>query len=174
MIDFDAQQKTTESSDMAIQHTNVTTRLSYEALVSAFEGELGYLDPTVTESLIKRNAAWAEVERAIEQMAGPRGLMILYRIDQGEITTLSGTRKRCSLYLVGNPLIANKILAIDLRASFYVPFRVALYEDADGAVISYDRPSSFLATLRRSELAEFGALLDSKIDDVADSLRKRM
>jgi hypothetical protein len=39
-------------------------------------------------------------------------------------------------------------------------------------VISYDRPSSFLATLGRPELAEIGEYLDSKIDAVADAARK--
>ena len=89
-------------------------------------------------------------------------------------TSLSGREKRCSLYLVGNPVIADRIISIDLRASFYVPFRVCLYDDGgpDGAVISYDRPSSFLAALGNPELTEFGALLDRKIDDVATALRK--
>jgi hypothetical protein len=39
-------------------------------------------------------------------------------------------------------------------------------------VISYDRPSSFLAALERPELNEIGVMLDQKIDGVADALRK--
>ena len=31
----------------------------------------------------------------------------------------------CSLYTVGNPVIANQIIEIDLRGSFYIPFRVS-------------------------------------------------
>jgi hypothetical protein len=51
---------------------------------------------------------------------------------------------------------------------------VCIYDDGgrDGAVISYDRPSSFLAALGKPALTEFGALLDGKIDDVAAALRK--
>jgi hypothetical protein len=51
---------------------------------------------------------------------------------------------------------------------------VCLYDDRhpDGAVISYDRPSSFLAVLGRPELKAFGEMLDRKIDGVADALRK--
>lgn len=98
-------------------------------MVSAFEHELGYLDPPIAERLLEQKAAWTEVERAMERVAGPRGLMIIARADQGKITSLSGDEKRCSLYLVGNPVIANRILSIDLRASFYVPFRVCLYDD---------------------------------------------
>jgi uncharacterized protein (DUF302 family) len=67
------------------------------------------------------------------------------------ITSLSGREKRCSLYLVGNPVIADQIIGIDLRASFYVPFRVCLYDDrgADGAVISYDQPARLLSANSR-------------------------
>jgi uncharacterized protein (DUF302 family) len=55
--------------------------------------------------------------------------MIIARVDLGGVASLSGHETRCSLYLVGNPLIANQIISIDLRGSFYVPFRVALYDE---------------------------------------------
>jgi uncharacterized protein (DUF302 family) len=152
-----------------IQHTNLATGLSYDALARAFERELGYLAPAIPQRLVDSRAEWSEVERQIESTAGPHDLMIIAHTDLGSITSLSGREKRCSLYLVGNPVIANQIISIDLRGSFYVPFRVALYDDGSpgGAVISYDRPSSFLATLGRPELAEIADFLDRKIDAVA-------
>ena len=156
-----------------IQHTEVATGRTYEALVEAFEHELGYLDPLIGARLIEQKASWSEVERETARMAGPRGLMIIFKADQGRIASLSGKERRCSLYLVGNPVIADQIIAVDLRASFYVPFRVCLYDGGgpNGAVISYNRPSSFLAALGKPELTKFGALLDGKIDDVAAALR---
>lgn len=161
-----------ERSDV-IQHTRVATGHSYEALVHAFERELGHFDPAVSQRLVERKATWSEVEREIEAMAGPHDLMIIARVHLGRLTSLSGRAKRCSLYLVGNPVIANRIISIDLRGSFYVPFRVALYDDGDpqGAVVCYDRPSSFLATLGHPELAEIAASLDRKIDAVAAAVR---
>jgi hypothetical protein len=87
----------------AIQHTSVATGLTYDALVGAFEHELGYLDPTIAEQLLERKAAWTEVERAMDRVAGPRGLMIIFRADQGKITSLSGDEKRCSLYPYDRP-----------------------------------------------------------------------
>ena len=116
--------------------------LSYDRLVRAFEGELGRLDPVVAKSLIDRRAPWSEVKEAVERMAGAHGLMIISTADQGAVTSLSGKAKRCSLYIVGNPVIANDILDIDLGASFYVPFRIALYESGDegGAVIVLRSP----------------------------------
>jgi hypothetical protein len=40
--------------------------------------------------------------------------------------------------------------------------------------ISYDRPSSFLATLSQPELKQFGALLDQKIDGVIKAWRSKL
>lgn len=90
-----------------IRHTEVATGRTYEALVEAFEHELGHLDPLIGTRLMEQKASWKEVEREMARMAGPRGLMIIFRADHGKITSLSGQGKRCSLYLVGNPVIAD-------------------------------------------------------------------
>ncbi|MEI9888872.1 MAG: DUF302 domain-containing protein [Rhizomicrobium sp.] len=163
-----------ERSD-AIQHTRLVTGRGYDAAVRAFERELGHLDPNLPKLLIARKAPWSEAERAIEKMAGPHDLMVVSSTDLGSLTSLSGKEKRCRLYLVGNPVIANRIIEIDLRGSFYVPFRVALYDEGDalGTVVAYDRPSSFLATLGRPELTAIAQALDEKIDTVAAAVRDR-
>jgi uncharacterized protein (DUF302 family) len=95
-------------------------------------------------------------------MAEPFGLMVITKVDQGRITPLSGKSKMCALYLIGNPVIANRIIEIDLRGSFYVPFRVAVHDDGrpNSGIISYDRPSSFLVELNRPELDTIGKSLD--------------
>ena len=155
-----------------IDRSVVATGLTYPALVEAFERELGRWDSSVGARLVERNAVWSEVEREVEGLAGPHGLMIFFRIDQGLVVSLAGVPRRCSLYLVGNPVIAQRILSVDVRASLYVPFRVAIYDEGgpDGAVIAYDRPSSFLAALGHVELAELGALLDRKVEAVVAAI----
>jgi uncharacterized protein (DUF302 family) len=76
--------------------------------------------------------------------------------------------------LVGNPVIAEQIISIDVRGGFYVPFRVCLYDpdDSHDACIAYDRPSSFLAALGRPELTDIGELLDGKIEAVVAAIQK--
>ena len=113
----------------AIQSTRVATRRTYDDLVRVFASELGHLDPVVSRQLVEWKADWSEVERVIEGMAGRHELMIIARVELGSLTSLRGQERRCSLYLVGNPVIASQIIAIDPRGSFYVPFRVALYDD---------------------------------------------
>jgi uncharacterized protein (DUF302 family) len=163
-----------ETATAKIERSIVSTGLTYPALVTAFEGALGRWDPETATRLVKRQVSWSEVEREVDRATGPTGLVIIARVDQGALLSLSGSVKQCSLYLVGNPVIAERILSFDIRASLYVPFRVCLYDDgnANGASIAYDRPSSFLRALERPELIAIGTLLDRKIDDVVAAIQQ--
>ena len=157
-------------------HVSVSTDYDYDQLIQAFEQSLGQWDPASGNSLTREAASWLKVEATVAKIAEPFGLVRMARIDQGRLTSLSGKVKRCSLYLVGNPVIANQIIDIDRRGSFYVPFRVAIHDrdGAGGSAISYDLPSSFLATLGRHELTEIGKSLDYKIESVVSDLFGRL
>jgi uncharacterized protein (DUF302 family) len=159
-------------TNRSISHVDVATGLAYDQLIPAFEASLGKWDAVAGASLWEKKANWPEVETAVAKMTEPFGLMVMVKLDQGRITSLSGREKKCSLYIVGNPVIANQILDIDPRGSFYVPFRIAVHDDGgpNGGVVSYDRPSSFLAALDRRELDAIGKLLDEKLDRVISSL----
>jgi hypothetical protein len=161
-----------------ISHTmiireDIPTGLSYEALIAAFEHEMGRWDPLVENWLIHQNAPWDKVKIYFQRMAGPHGLMIFFQVNQGRLTSLNDGIKRCSLYIVGNGIIAEQILSIDIRASLYVPFRVCLYDNGNpgGAIIGFDRPSSFLAVFHNPSLTDIGILLDSRMDSVVQSIR---
>jgi uncharacterized protein (DUF302 family) len=152
-------------------HVSVGTGLRYDRLIEAFERSVGHWNPASGEALWKETAAWPKVEAAVAEAGEPFGLMVMAKIDQGRLTSLSGKVKHCSLYLVGNPVIANRIIDIDARGSFHVPFRVALHGGNTGeGIISYDLPSSFLATLDRPELTTIGKSLDEKMDQVISNL----
>ena len=147
--------------------TIVETAFAYEDLCARFEAAIGRLDAPAVRRLEASTAPWPEVEAAIDEMAGDSGLMKFTVFDQGVIASLSGSQIRCRLYLVGNPAIAARIVRIDERGALFVPFRVAVYATprAAGATIAFDRPSSLLAGLGRSELDDISRLLDREIDE---------
>ncbi|MET4212880.1 Rid family detoxifying hydrolase [Bradyrhizobium sp. LA2.1] len=87
------------------------TALSYWALVIGFEKKISHWDAAVGAQLVAERASWEETRAAIGAMARHQGLMILTRINQGEIASWSGTPRSSSLYLVGNPIIATDILS---------------------------------------------------------------
>lgn len=156
-----------------IERSVINTGLPYAAATAAFERSIGRLDMDASRALKARNAPWADVESAMARMAGPSGLMLFTQVDQGAIASLAGTPIQCRLYLIGNPAIATQIVRIDVRGCFYVPFRVAIYEShvESGAIIRFDRPSSFLAGLERPELTPIARMLDAKIDAVVQRVR---
>jgi uncharacterized protein (DUF302 family) len=147
--------------------TVVETPFAYEGLCGRFEAAVGRLDASTVKRLEANAAPWPQVEAAMRAMAGESGLMQFVVFDQGAVASLSGSRIRCRLYLVGNPAIAARIVRIDERGALYVPFRVAVYAAPreEGATIAFDRPSSLLASLGRPELEDIGRLLDREIDD---------
>jgi uncharacterized protein (DUF302 family) len=151
-----------------VERITVETGFSFERLIAAFEKQLGRYDRAVGAELVKKKASWKEVSATIEAMAGPHGLMIMSHLELGPTVPLQGTRRQCSLYLVGNPLIASK--TADIRAGMLVPFRVEIYADESGAILSYDRPSSSLASLRNDTLNALGVLLDEKMKSFVASL----
>src|SRR5260370_6191226 len=138
-VNMQTRQISQSPTNFSILHVSVASGLAYDRVIEAFERSLGKWDRIAGATLWKEKASWQDVEAAIAKMAGPFGLMVLTKIDQGQITSLSGKSKMCSLYLVGNPVIANRIIEIDLRGSFYVPFRVAVHDDRgpNGGIISY-------------------------------------
>ncbi|TXK84889.1 DUF302 domain-containing protein [Paenibacillus sp. N3.4] len=151
---------------------DIPSGLSYEALMTAFERELGHWDRNAETALVKEHASWEKVQQAFAQMAGPHGLMIFFKIDQGRLVSLHNGIKKCVLYIVGNGVVAEPILTIDIRASLFVPFRVCLYDNGNptGAIISYERPSSFLATLNQPALYPYGSLLDHRMNCVVQCI----
>jgi uncharacterized protein (DUF302 family) len=175
-VNMQTRQISQSTTNVSILHVSVATGHPYDRLIEAFEGSLGKWDPIAGERLRKEKANWPDVEAAVTKMAEPFGLMVMVKIDQGRIASLSGKSKMCSLYLVGNPVIASSIIEIDLRGSFYVPFRITVHDDGgpNGGIISYDRPSSFLAALNRPELDAIGKSLDEKLDRVISNLNHQL
>jgi hypothetical protein len=157
---------------LTVARTDFSTTLPYEELSQRFESTLGTWHPATAQGFIERRAPWSDVEAEAAKIAGAFGLMIIAAINQGQLTSLSGHPKKCRLYLVGNPVIATRILDIDPLAALYVPFRVAIYEGdgAGGAQISFDRPGSSLATLGNAKIDVIGRQLDDKIDAVVQAI----
>ena len=71
----------------------MATGIPYDRLIPAFEASLGKWDPVAGAPLWEKKAGWPEVETAIARIAEPFGLMVMVKIDQGRITSLSEKQK---------------------------------------------------------------------------------
>jgi uncharacterized protein (DUF302 family) len=138
------------------------TRARFDERVPVFEN-------STSIELVLGGASWAEVQAAVDGRVGPTGLVALARLDQGALLSLEGESLEATLYLVGNPIVAREVTRHDPAAALYAPFRVAIYRDASGVHIAYDKPSSIFASLASSGIDVIASELDDKIRAVVES-----
>lgn len=157
-------------SDTAYQATRVTydSVLGFAETKSRFDEEVPMFEPAAAVDLVIAGASWQQVQDAVGTRVGPSGLIAMARIEQGLLLSLSGDAFQATLYLVGNPLVAREVLALDPAGALYAPFRVALFADALGTHISYDRPSTVFASLGSAPIDDIAVELDAKIAAVAE------
>jgi uncharacterized protein (DUF302 family) len=155
------------------QHTlRITYQSShdYETTRARLDEQIPLLDPLVSLDLVLRDASWAEVESTVSACLGPSGFAALARLDQGALLSLNGERLGATRYLVGNPLLARRVLSADPAAALYAPFGVAVFADHVGtAHVSYVHPSSLFASLGSKEIDKIGRELDDKIGQAVAS-----
>jgi uncharacterized protein (DUF302 family) len=96
------------------------------------------------------------------------GMMVMGEVNQGNMLSMTGLKLKATLFLVGNPTVGKKIFEQDPSAGLYVPLRVFVYEGKDGkAYLSYDKPSSLLATLNNPEINMVAGMLDQKLEGLS-------
>lgn len=137
-------------------HDFGTTRARFEERVPVF-------DTAVALELVISGASWDTVVAAVDERVGPTGLAALARIDQGALLSLRDEPIEATLYLVGNPVLAREVIGAQRTAALYAPFRVAVYGDASGAHVAYDRPSSVFASVGSPAVDTIAVQLDDRI-----------
>jgi hypothetical protein len=66
-----------------IETSYVGTARPYAEAAAIFEGAIGRLEPETDNALLRRHGPWADVEAEMARMAGPSGLMLFAKFDQG-------------------------------------------------------------------------------------------
>ena len=143
--------------------------IDFEETRRRFDEQVPLLDPLLILRLVLDQSTWRDVEALVDRTVGPTGFVALARVDQGALFRLSGDPVQATLYLVGNPVIAREILAVEPAAGLYAPFRVAVYRDALGAHVAYDQPSSVFASFGSDAIDAIARELDEEIRNSAET-----
>lgn len=162
-------------TEIPVTHVKIVLAVSFDSVRRALESALPRLDVAILRRLDAGEVE--QVLRALE--AGPE-LAIFQTRDHGSVLRLAGLVRRALQYDIGNPLTASRMTRHQLAAALYAPFRVVLYEDADGhAVIEYDRPSSLFGQFGDERVTAVARGLDAalervlrQLDDKCDGLAK--
>lgn len=153
------------------ERVDVAIKGSFEQAEASLEANVPQADFAELKRLADARASASEMEGAVHRMQGELALMAFAKLPQGTVTSILGTPKKINVYLIGNPVIANRMFERHRAAGLYAPLRVSLYEDKDGVVhFTYDRPSSLLGSLGDTEIKAIAQELDGKLATLASRL----
>ena len=128
-----------------------------------YEAAVPDLPLDAVRKLIARRASWSEMERLIGA-AAPFGFLIYFRNVVGPVMELAGNTSRCTAYLMGNHVIAERMFRYDPRAMMYAPLHTVIWEDHEGkAWFTIDQPSAQFQSFGIPDVAKVGVELDHKV-----------
>lgn len=161
------------TNSFAVERIEVDSEKSFEDLAASLERRMPITDFAVFDRLACSRVTAEEIQAEVQSMAGDLGFVILAKIDQGPLVSLLGTPKKMSTYLIGNPVLANRMYERHPAVGLYAPLRASIYEDQQGKRhFTYDRPSTLLAQFGDGEIGAVAKMLDEKMADLADDLAK--
>lgn len=153
------------------ERIEIVSKRSFAETIAVLERKIPVADPSTFVHLVNSRATAAQVEETVQAMAGDLGLVTLAKIDQGPLVSLLGKPKKMTVYLIGNPVLANRMFEHHPAVGVYAPLRVAIYEDYAGvAHFTYERPSSLLAQFNNTEIGAIARVLDEKLTVLASHL----
>src|SRR5262249_57190958 len=116
---------------VTIEHVDLTTHRTFEEARAILERNVPVADVQRFVALVASRASAAEIESAVAGMVGDLGFMVLAKLDQGPLTSLLGQPKKLSVFLISNPVLANRMFEQHRGVGQYAPLRVVIYEDAE-------------------------------------------
>ncbi len=135
-----------------------------------YEAAVPDLPLEAVRELVTRRASWSEMEQLIDD-AAPFGFLIYFRNEVGPVMELAGNTSRCTAYLMGNHVIAERMFRYDPRVMIYAPLHTVIWEDHDGrAWFTVDQPSAQFGSFGITEITQVGIELDHKLAALLEAL----
>jgi uncharacterized protein (DUF302 family) len=162
--------------DVVIQHITVdhvtfVTDRPFDAVVQAFEAQVGSLEQTGWSAIPASSGDKADFERRVRETLGPSGFTRFLTIDHGEWVTMEGRPTRFIQYTAGNPFIAFTMIQHDIEAGLDVPVRLAIYEHPDGRTrLVFNTPSSLMSGLHNEAVHAAALKLDAKMTELGEAV----
>ena len=153
-----------------VQHYEHVTERTFEAVVEAFEAELGSVEGG---DIFTREVAAAtdpaDFEARMRRYEGRSGFMRFLTTDHGAWLLRVGMHAKVRMYTIGNPLVARTMITHDVGVGLNVPIRVLIFQAATGQVhLAYDLPSALMSRLHNEAVSAAALKLDAKLRALAE------
>jgi len=152
--------------EVHVQRVNIVTTEPFDTVVARIDAQIGHPDMAAFRKSLSAAQNEAEMEKVVDPVTQPNGLMEFTRFDHGEVLQKeNGTAKPRILRIVaGNPLIMKEMVKHVVDAGSYAPVTILIDERSDGVHLSYDRMASFLASYGSPEALRVARELDAKVE----------
>jgi hypothetical protein len=164
-----AQAAQREPTPHSATRISVAPDLSYDMLIARFESTVPPLPLAHMQEHL--NAGNVAAVRTLLEKGSPVGVYVFYALDATPFMAAAGHAGKAKSYLVGNPLIAEKMFAHDPGAMLYAPRRSLNHADKDHtAHLTLDRPSDLFASFGNPDIAATGTYLDAAVANVLSTM----
>src|ERR1700731_1527256 len=155
-----------------IERFSVTSSMPFEAVVAALKDAVGRLDLGEFAKASKQAGTFAQLKEVIDRNLGKTGLMLFTEFDHGAVLRKETglTKPKIVRLVIGNPLVMKEMAKHVPEAGSYAPVTVLADERGDGVHLSYDRMASLLAPYGNMDAIGVSRDLDSKIENLLQSV----
>jgi uncharacterized protein (DUF302 family) len=160
--------------EVHVQRVNIVTTQPFDTVVARIDAEIGHPDMASFRESFSAAQNEAEMEKVVNPVTQPNGLMEFTRFDLGEVLSkANGTSSPRILRIVaGNPLIMKEMVKHVVDAGSYAPVTILIEERTNGVRISYDRMASYLAPYGNSDALKVARELDAKVERILTAAAK--
>jgi uncharacterized protein (DUF302 family) len=152
----------------------IVTTEPFDTVVARIDAQIGHPDMAAFRKSLSAAQNEAEMEKVVDAVTQPKGLMEFTRFDHGEVLQKeNGTAKPRILRIVaGNPLIMKEMVKHVVDAGSYVPVTILIEERPDSVRIWYDRMASHLAPYGNNDALKVARELDAKVERILTAAAK--
>ncbi len=150
------------------QRIDISSAKPFPFTLAALENRVPPADLPELTRLASSRAGPQGIEDAVQVMVGDSGFIRLAKVDQRPLVSLLGKPQRMTVYLIANPVLANRMCERNPAVGVYAPLRVSIYEGDGRTHFTYDQPSGFLNQFDDEEIRAVGRILDDKVTALAD------
>jgi uncharacterized protein (DUF302 family) len=154
--------------EVQVQRVSVVSTQPFDQVVARIDEQIGHPDMAAFRKSFSAARNKAEMEKVVEPVTRPNGIMEFTRFDLGEVLRKESgaSTPRILRIVAGNPLIMKEMVKHVSDAGSYAPVTILIAERPDGVHISYDRMASYLAPYGNSEALKVARDLDAKIEAI--------
>ena len=160
--------------EVHVQRVSVVTAQPFDTVVARIDKQIGHPDMAVFRKNFSAAQSEAEMERVVDPVTQPNGIMEFARFDLGEVLRKEngGSTPKLLRIVAGNPLIMKEMVKHVPDAGSYAPVTILIDERPDSVRISYDRMASYLASYGNDEALAVARDLDAKIERILTEAAK--